>query len=37
MLPADVRVLETERVVDAFHARRSALSKQYRYVLDCGA
>ncbi len=36
VLPADVRILQTERVPASFHARRSALSKHYRYVLDYG-
>ena len=36
LLPPDVRVLETARVPANFHARRSALSKLYRYVLDTG-
>jgi tRNA pseudouridine38-40 synthase len=36
LLPVDVRVLEGGRAPDGFHARRSAVSKLYRYVLDCG-
>jgi len=36
LLPADVRVLEAARAPAGFHARRSAVSKLYRYVLDCG-
>jgi tRNA pseudouridine38-40 synthase len=36
LLPQDVRVLEAEVAPDGFHARRSAVSKLYRYVLDCG-
>jgi tRNA pseudouridine38-40 synthase len=34
LLPSDVRVLDAARVEEAFHARRSAISKRYRYVLD---
>jgi tRNA pseudouridine38-40 synthase len=37
LLPADVRVLETASAPPGFHARRSALSKLYRYELDTGA
>ena len=37
LLPEDVRVLSAERAADDFHARRSARSKLYRYVLDTGA
>ena len=37
LLPADVRVLEVRVAAAGFHARRSALSKLYRYVLDTGA
>ena len=33
-LPGDVRVLEAAEAPDSFHARRSATSKLYRYVLD---
>lgn len=36
LLPAEVRVLDAGRAASGFHARRSALSKLYRYVLDCG-
>ena len=36
LLPADVRVLDAAHVSAGFHARRSALSKAYRYVLDMG-
>jgi tRNA pseudouridine38-40 synthase len=36
LLPEDVRVLEAACAPDGFHARRSALSKLYRYVLDTG-
>jgi tRNA pseudouridine38-40 synthase len=36
LLPADVRVLDVARAPSGFHARRSAVSKLYRYVLDCG-
>jgi len=36
MLPADVRVLDAARAPAGFHARKSAVSKLYRYVLDCG-
>jgi tRNA pseudouridine38-40 synthase len=36
LLPADLRVRDASRVADDFHARRSAVSKVYRYVLDCG-
>lgn len=34
LLPADVRALEAAPTDDGFHARRSALSKVYRYTLD---
>lgn len=37
LLPPDVRALAAERVPEGFHARRAALSKLYRYVLDCGS
>jgi tRNA pseudouridine38-40 synthase len=37
LLPEDVRVREAARAPAGFHARRSAVSKRYRYVLDCGA
>lgn len=36
ILPADVRVLHAAEAADDFHARRSAVSKLYRYVLDTG-
>jgi tRNA pseudouridine38-40 synthase len=36
LLPADLRVLHVAAVGPDFHARRSALSKLYRYVLDTG-
>jgi tRNA pseudouridine38-40 synthase len=36
LLPADLRVLEASQVPDEFHARKSAVSKLYRYILDCG-
>ena len=36
LLPEDVRVLEAAAVSLEFHARSSATSKLYRYVLDCG-
>jgi tRNA pseudouridine38-40 synthase len=36
LLPEDVRVLEAARAPGDFHARRSAVSKLYRYELDCG-
>lgn len=36
MLPEDVRALNLEQAEPDFHARRSALSKLYRYVLDTG-
>lgn len=34
VLPEDVRALEAAWADDGFHARRSALSKVYRYTLD---
>jgi len=37
LLPGDVRVLRAWVVPDAFHARRSALGKRYRYRLAWGA
>jgi len=37
LLPPDVRVLEAAPAPEGFHARRSARSKQYRYVLDTGS
>jgi tRNA pseudouridine38-40 synthase len=36
MLPHDVRVLEAALAPESFHARRSARSKLYRYLLDTG-
>jgi tRNA pseudouridine38-40 synthase len=36
LLPEDVRVMAADRAPDGFHARRSARSKLYRYVLDTG-
>jgi tRNA pseudouridine38-40 synthase len=36
LLPRDVRVLEAARAPDGFHARKSASSKLYRYLLDTG-
>jgi tRNA pseudouridine38-40 synthase len=36
LLPADVRVLDAGRAGPDFHPRKSAVSKLYRYVLDCG-
>jgi tRNA pseudouridine38-40 synthase len=36
MLPEDVRVLSAALAPAGFHARRSALGKLYRYVLDSG-
>ena len=36
LLPPDARVLATALVAPEFHARRSALSKVYRYTLDVG-
>jgi tRNA pseudouridine38-40 synthase len=36
LLPDDVRVLAAARAPAGFHPRRSAVSKLYRYVLDCG-
>jgi tRNA pseudouridine38-40 synthase len=37
MLPEDVRVLAAARAPAGFHARKGALSKTYRYVLDTGS
>ncbi len=31
LLPADIRIMQIEEVSDDFHARRSAISKEYRY------
>jgi tRNA pseudouridine38-40 synthase len=36
LLPDDVRVVSASLAEDGFHARRSARSKLYRYVLDTG-
>jgi tRNA pseudouridine38-40 synthase len=36
LLPEDVRALEVAAAPEGFHARKSAVSKLYRYVLDCG-
>jgi tRNA pseudouridine38-40 synthase len=36
LLPPDVRVLDGAVAPKGFHARRSAVSKLYRYVLDTG-
>jgi tRNA pseudouridine38-40 synthase len=36
LLPADVRVLQAAPATPGFHPRRSAVSKVYRYELDCG-
>jgi tRNA pseudouridine38-40 synthase len=36
LLPRDVRVLDAARAASGFHPRKSAVSKLYRYTLDCG-
>jgi tRNA pseudouridine38-40 synthase len=36
LLPADLRVLDAAPAPPGFHPRRSAVSKLYRYELDCG-
>jgi tRNA pseudouridine38-40 synthase len=36
LLPPDVRALEAAVGADGFHARRDAIGKLYRYVLDAG-
>lgn len=36
VLPLDLRVLAAAEAPESFHARRSAVSKLYRYVLDTG-
>jgi tRNA pseudouridine38-40 synthase len=36
LLPEDVRVLDAAAAAPGFHPRKSAVSKLYRYVLDCG-
>ncbi|MFC1497921.1 tRNA pseudouridine(38-40) synthase TruA [Verrucomicrobiota bacterium] len=33
LLPADVRILKAQRANPTFHARRSAVSKEYRYFI----
>jgi len=35
-LPEDIRVLRVEEVDAKFHARFSAIGKEYRYQIDCG-
>jgi len=37
MLPPDIRIVHAKRVNDAFHARRSARAKEYRYFIWTGA
>jgi tRNA pseudouridine38-40 synthase len=36
LLPRDVVVRSCEKVAEGFHARRSALSREYRYYIDRG-
>ena len=36
LLPADVRALDASPALPGFHPRRNAVSKLYRYELDCG-
>jgi tRNA pseudouridine38-40 synthase len=36
LLPADIRLLDASPALPGFHPRRSAVSKLYRYELDCG-
>jgi tRNA pseudouridine38-40 synthase len=36
LLGEDVRVVDAARAPEGFHARKSASSKLYRYLLDCG-
>ena len=36
LLPGDVRVLDAAAAPPGFHPRKSAVSKVYRYELDCG-
>lgn len=36
VLPPDIRALDSAAVEPSFHARRSAKSKHYRYILDVG-
>ena len=36
LLPEDVRVLDAAAAAPGFHPRKSAVSKVYRYELDCG-
>lgn len=33
LLPADIRILRTAKVSQDFHARKSAISKEYRYMI----
>jgi tRNA pseudouridine38-40 synthase len=33
LLPDDIRILRTEKIDQSFHARKSALSKEYRYFI----
>jgi tRNA pseudouridine38-40 synthase len=33
MLPPDIRLLQIEKVKNTFHARRNAVSKEYRYLI----
>jgi len=35
-LPPDIRVTRVEEVTETFHARFSAIAKEYRYQIDCG-
>jgi tRNA pseudouridine38-40 synthase len=37
LLPPDIRVLRVRRAAPDFHARRSAVRKEYRYCIYCGA
>ena len=37
LLPADVRILAAKEVGPEFHARHSAVRREYRYLLDAGA
>lgn len=36
LLPEDIRIVDAALAPDGFHARKSAVSKLYRYDLDCG-
>jgi tRNA pseudouridine38-40 synthase len=36
MLPRDIRILAAKKVLADFHARKSAVSKTYRYQIFCG-